>query len=189
MPRIQNMKQLIKQILRFGVVGVLAFIIDFGLFNVLVYVSLNALVASSISFTVSLVFNYFASMKFVFVRRSDMARWMEMLIFVISSLIGLLINILIIWIFVSVIIPPSLETTNHTQYQIFVDIGKLASAGVVMIWNFIIRKWLLEPPRTGTKNNKRSISRSLGLWSLNHSKKAWTNISHSSMKYQNAIFS
>ena len=45
---------------------------------------------------IALIFNYFASMKYVFRHRPDMARWMEMAIFVFSAVVGLLINGLII---------------------------------------------------------------------------------------------
>ena len=46
----------------------------------------------------SLIFNYLASMKFVFKHRDDMARWMEILIFVAGAVVGLFMNDAIIWI-------------------------------------------------------------------------------------------
>ena len=82
-----------EQIIKFGIVGVLAFLIDAGLLYALVrFLYWNAVPASIVSFIVSLIFNYLASMKYVFVHRDDMARWMEIVIFVVSSVIGLLIN-------------------------------------------------------------------------------------------------
>lgn len=91
------MKKLIEQVVKFGIVGVIALIIDVALLNLLMLAHLNNVVAGTISFVISLIFNYIASMKYVFKHREDMAKWMELLIFVISAVIGLLINDLIIW--------------------------------------------------------------------------------------------
>ena len=67
--------------MKFGIVGVVAFIIDWGLMNILLMTHMHNVLATSISFFVSLIFNYLASMKFVFKHRPDMARWMEITIF------------------------------------------------------------------------------------------------------------
>lgn len=52
--------------MKFGIVGVVAFIIDWGLMNILLMTHMHNVLATSISFFVSLIFNYLASMKFVF---------------------------------------------------------------------------------------------------------------------------
>ena len=109
-----------EQIIKFGIVGVLAFLIDAGLLYALVrFLYWNAVPASIVSFIVSLIFNYLASMKYVFVHRDDMARWMEIVIFVVSSVIGLLINAFIIWIGTAVIISPSMQQTDPLWYQVY----------------------------------------------------------------------
>ncbi|RFT31699.1 sugar translocase, partial [Gardnerella vaginalis] len=90
--------KLIEQVVKFGIVGIIALIIDVVLLNLLLLVHLNNVVAGTISFIISLIFNYIASMKYVFKHREDMARWMELLIFIISAVIGLLINDAIIWL-------------------------------------------------------------------------------------------
>lgn len=69
------MKNLINQIIKFGIVGVLAFLIDYVLLFLLVeYLGMYYLISSAISFTVSVVFNYICSMKFVFARRDDISK-------------------------------------------------------------------------------------------------------------------
>ena len=61
------MKKLINQILKFGVVGGIAFVIDYGLMVFLTEVfKVPALISAAISFTVSVIFNYIASIKWVF---------------------------------------------------------------------------------------------------------------------------
>ena len=55
------MKKLIAQIMKFGVVGVIAFIIDYGLLIFLTEVfGVPYLISATVSFTVSGVFNYLA---------------------------------------------------------------------------------------------------------------------------------
>ena len=61
------MKKLIEQIMKFGVVGAVAFVIDYGLLALLTEVfAINYLVSATVSFTASVVFNYVASMRYVF---------------------------------------------------------------------------------------------------------------------------
>ena len=55
------MRKLIEQLMKFGIVGVVAFIIDWGLMNILLMTHMHNVLATSISFFVSLIFNYLAS--------------------------------------------------------------------------------------------------------------------------------
>ena len=65
--QIKKHKKLIDQILKFGVVGGLAFLIDYVLLYALTeFVGIHYLISSVISFTVSLIFNYILSIKWVF---------------------------------------------------------------------------------------------------------------------------
>ena len=72
------MKKLIEQVMKFGIVGVISFAIDFGIYSILVYFTpVPLLVANFFGFTVSVIFNYVMSMKFVFERKEDMDRKAE----------------------------------------------------------------------------------------------------------------
>ena len=168
------MKKLIEQVVKFGIVGVIALIIDFALLNLLLLVHVNNVVAGTISFIISLIFNYIASMKYVFKHRADMARWMELLIFVISAVIGLLINDAIIW---ASTLGMAQTLRGTAIYMLRTNIGKLIATVVVAIWNFVIRKWLLDdtksqkPGYDAAKDN--TFAHKLGEWSLNHTPKGW----------------
>ena len=69
------MRNLITQIMKFGVVGVIAFVIDYGVMVLLTEVfSIPPVASATVSFIVSVVFNYLASMKYVLSHKSDMSR-------------------------------------------------------------------------------------------------------------------
>jgi peptide/nickel transport system permease protein len=69
------MQKLLAQIMKFGVVGVIATVIDFGIMNLLHYgLGLNILIANTSGFIISLIFNYLASMKYVFAHKEGMSR-------------------------------------------------------------------------------------------------------------------
>ena len=92
------MQKLLAQIAKFGVVGVIAFVIDYGLLALLTEAfGVNYLVSATISFTVSVVFNYVASMRYVFTHKEGMSRRREFIIFVVLSVIGLVINNACMW--------------------------------------------------------------------------------------------
>ena len=78
------MQKLLAQIVKFGIVGVIAFAIDFGVLVFLTEVfGLNPVVSATISFIVSVIFNYLASMRYVFSHREGMSRQREFVIFVV----------------------------------------------------------------------------------------------------------
>lgn len=128
------MERLIQQVLKFGVVGFLAFGIDYGVLMLLSQVfGMNAVLSAGISFCVSVVFNYVASMRFVFTHRDDMSRSQEFVIFIVLSVIGLGINELIMW----------LGTLWLGESALAVTAVKVFATAVVMVWNFVSRKkWL-----------------------------------------------
>ena len=93
------MQKLLAQIMKFGVVGVVATFIDFGIMNLLHYgLGLNILIANTSGFIVSLIFNYVASMKYVFAHKEGMSRRREFTIFALLAAVGLGLNDLYMFI-------------------------------------------------------------------------------------------
>lgn len=126
------MGKLVAQIMKFGVVGVIAFFIDFGVMVFLTEVfGMNPVASATISFTVSVVFNYLASMRYVFQHREGMSRTREFVTFVVLSVIGLAINDALMW--------------AGTELAAFdYRLVKIIATAVVMVWNFVTRKVFLE---------------------------------------------
>lgn len=126
------MKQLIAQFAKFGVVGVIAFVIDYGLMVLLTELfNVNYLISATISFTVSVIFNYVASMRYVFTHKEGLSRRREFIIFVVLSVIGLLNNDALMWVGVDL-------------FGISYLLVKIFATAVVMVWNFVTRKIFLD---------------------------------------------
>lgn len=120
------------QFLKFSIVGIIAFFIDYGLFLLLTYAcGMFYIAASTISFLVSTVFNYAMSMRYVFEGKETQTAMQQFIIFTVLSIIGLGLNQLFLWACVSLLFLPEW-------------FGKLAATFLVMIYNFITRKTFLE---------------------------------------------
>ena len=127
-----DLRRLISQFLKFGVVGVIAFVIDFGTMVALTELAgFPPVVSAGISYCVSTVFNYLASMRFVFAHREGLSRSREFAIFVVLSVIGLGLNEVIMWLGGRIV--------GDEWYML----TKVVATALVMFWNFFSRKhWL-----------------------------------------------
>lgn len=139
------MKKLLKQVMKFGIVGVLCFFIDFIVFKISSsLLGIHYTVASALGFTISVIVNYILSMKFVFEGKEDMSRKKEFVIFVILSLIGMGLNTLIIYICVDGIYMHVALLKEWFSQDFAESLGKIGATGIVMVYNFITRKMFLE---------------------------------------------
>ncbi len=124
-----------RQLLRFGVVGIIAAFVDVGVLVVLKeLLHIDVLISSAVSFCVSVTANYLLSMKFVF-KGKNQSKLREFVIFVLLSIGGLCLNQIILW----------LGVTYTTVYYLLV---KLFAMIIVPIYNFITRKIFLESRET-----------------------------------------
>ena len=124
-------KALQKQLITFIIIGVGATAIDFGILALLLTtLSSHYLMASGIAFSVATVFNYLASIKWVF-KSKYTNKLKEFIIFLTLSIVGLLLTQLFLYI--------SVEIVGLT-----VLLAKLGVTGIVTVINFILRKKVLE---------------------------------------------
>jgi putative flippase GtrA len=113
-------------------VGLVSFAFDYGLFFVLFqYFGVQYLVASTISFSLSLVLNYFLTLKFVFEGKQGRNVAKEFSIYIGLNIIALGLNQAILFLAVDALGASPL-------------IGKLVATAVVLVYNFISRKLLIE---------------------------------------------
>ena len=121
-----------QQFLKFAAVGLASLAVEYAfLVYLLQSLNMNYLMATTISFIVSIVFNYILSMKYVFVHKEDMSRRREFIIFVVLSVIGLILN-------------DGIVLALNKGLSIEANVAKIAATALVMIYNFVTRKILLD---------------------------------------------
>ena len=126
------MRKLLKQIIRFGIVGVIAFVVDYTLLLLLTeQFGLHYLLSSALSFLASVAVNYILSVRFVFETNTTQSKAKQFTLFTLMSAGGLGINQLMMWL---------LSDIAHIPYQL----SKLVATAVVMVYNFVTRKLFLE---------------------------------------------
>ena len=124
--------KLFKQILKFGVVGGIAFVIDYvTLIICKEFIGLSVLLSAAIAFTVSVIFNYILSIKYVFDVDENKSSKRNFILFIIFSILGLILTEIIMWLGTDVL-------------NIYYLIVKIFATGVVMVFNFVTRKMFLE---------------------------------------------
>ena len=125
-------ENLLIQIFKFGIVGGIAFLIDYiVLFCCKEFIGLSVLLSAAIAFTVSVIYNYIASVKWVFDVNKEKSAKKNFVIFIILSIIGLIITEIIMWI-------------GSDIMKINYLIVKIIATAIVMVFNFITRKMFLE---------------------------------------------
>ena len=127
------MNDLAKQIFRFFFVGGLSTAIDFIVLYVLHHqFDINYLIATGIAFAVATVFNYWASMAFIFESKfASNQKQQEFILFLILSLLGLALTEGLMFVSVELFDSP-------------VMLGKIIVTAFVMVFNFATRKLFIE---------------------------------------------
>ncbi len=115
------------QIFGFIIVGGIATVIDWTTYYIFCkFFLVSPYISNIIAFFVSVIFNYYASSKWVFNFKNN-----SFISFIILSAIGLLLTEILLYIFIDIM-------------NIDIMISKVLSTCVTMAFNFITRKILLE---------------------------------------------
>lgn len=129
---LKSQSKLFQQIFKFGIVGGIAFIIDYGIMVISKeLLGFSILLSAGLGFTISVIFNYIASVKWVFNVNKDINEKKNFILFMIFSVIGLILTELIMFVGTNII---------NISYLIV----KIAATAIVMFFNFITRKLFLE---------------------------------------------
>lgn len=122
---------LLTQFCRYVLVGGTAFVVDFGLFFVLLRMAaLHYLVAATLAYLAGLLVNYLLSIAWVFDYRRVDDRRQEFLLFAVIGIAGVGLNAVLISYFSSAL------QLSYLQ-------AKLVAAVLILLFNFVGRKLLL----------------------------------------------
>lgn len=115
------------EIIRFCFVGGVSFLIDYSLLYALTeFAGVYYLYSSAISFSVTVVFNYWLCVIYVFKGAAKQTA-RRAIIFFVTGVIGLGINQLCMWFFVAI---------AGLHYMI----AKIGATAIVTIWNYITKR-------------------------------------------------
>jgi len=121
----------IGQFARYLIVGGVAFAVDFATLAALTEAAgLHYLVSAAVAFLAGLGVNYILSRAWVFGESRVKNAAAEFALFALIGVVGLALNETIIW---------TVSAIAGRSYLL----GKLASAGLVLLWNFGARKYFL----------------------------------------------
>lgn len=124
------MNQRLLEIIRFCIVGGLSFLLDYGLLYAFVeYFDMHYLWASGLSFTISVLFNYYLCVVFVFHAKGRTKK--DKMLFFGSSIAGLFLNQLCMWLFVDI-------------FQIYYMLSKIFATAIVTFWNYVMKRKALK---------------------------------------------
>ena len=125
-------KKMFLQIFKFGIVGGIAFIIDYSIMVICrELLNFSVLLSAFFGFTISVIFNYVASIKWVFDVNKEKGKTRNFIIFILFSILGLILTELIMWFGTDII------KISYLIVKVFATI-------IVMIFNFVTRKLFLE---------------------------------------------
>lgn len=126
------MNKLVNKIIRFSIVGGIATLIDFVcLYIFKEFLNIDVILANTLSFIISVTYNYIASITWVFDTNKNKNKKIQFILFIIFSIVGLIINNIILYILTD-------------KLNIYYLISKAVVTLIVMIFNFITRKKFLE---------------------------------------------
>lgn len=119
------------QLIRYGFVGGIAFVADYGsLYALTEWCGIQYLVSAALAFIIGLTINYLLSNWIVFSTHRLQNRWIEFAIFAVIGVIGLGLNEVIMYVCCEKI---------GMHYMV----AKLISTALVFLWNFFVRKLIL----------------------------------------------
>ena len=126
------MNKLVNKIIKFSIVGGIATIIDFVFLYIFKeFLNFNIILANTLSFIISVTYNYIASITWVFDVNKNKNKNVQFVLFIVFSVVGLIINNVILYILTD-------------KLNIYYLISKVIATIIVMIFNFITRKKFLE---------------------------------------------
>lgn len=138
------MSNRLKEIVKFVFTGGVCFLIEYAaLIALKEWLHLPVVAATPIAFLISVVFNYLLCVKWVFDGAAEGNRKAQ-IGFIITSLMGLALNWLIMWALTALFGEDAvLLTIFGIDVKVYM-LNKVIATGLVMVWNYFTKRWLLK---------------------------------------------
>ena len=115
------------KVIKYFFVGGTAAIFDISLFSLFtIYLGYPWVPVSIATFIIATLINYYLSINFVFISGEKFPIKQEILLVFLVSTVGIVINIMILWIFIEV-------------FDFHLLLSKIISSGSVFAWNYLLR--------------------------------------------------
>ena len=115
------------EVARFCLAGGVSFLLDYGILYVSTeFAGINYFYSAAISFTVSVIANYWLCIWYVFTGASCQNRW-QAILFVGSSVVGLILNQFCMWVLVE-------------KLSFYYMLAKIFATMVVTVWNYTMKR-------------------------------------------------
>ena len=115
------------EIIRFAIVGGASFVVDYALLYICTeWLGIHYLYSAAISFSVSVIVNYWLCVIFVFTGAGKQTG-RQAALFIGSSIVGLGINQVCMWLFVE-------------KFGLHYMLAKIGATLIVMFWNYVMKR-------------------------------------------------
>lgn len=137
------MNNRLKEIIKFAFTGGVCFLIEYAALIVLKeWLHLSAVAATPIAFLISVVFNYLLCVRWVFDGAKEGSRKAQ-LGFVVTSLMGLVLNWAIMWALTALLGEDTLLFgILGVEVKVYM-VNKVIATGLVMAWNYFTKRYVL----------------------------------------------
>ena len=133
----------LKEILKFAFTGGICFVIEYAALILLKeWLHLPVVAATPIAFLISVIFNYLLCVKWVFSGAQEGSKKAQ-LGFLITSVMGLLLNWVIMWALTSLFGEDALLFALFgIEIKVYM-LNKVIATGLVMVWNYFTKRYVL----------------------------------------------
>ena len=132
------------EVIRFILTGGVCTLIEYAaLYALKEWLHMGAVAATPIAFLISVVFNYILCVRFVFDGAKEGSRKAQ-IGFVITSGMGFFLNWLIMWALTALLGEDTVLLTLFGFDLKVYWVNKVIATGLVMVWNYFTKRWLLK---------------------------------------------
>ena len=134
----------LREIIRFLIAGAAGFAVELGTLILLKEkLGMDTLIATPIAFLISVIVNYILCVRWVFVGAKEQKNAAK-LGFLITSVMGLLLNEGLMWLFRAMFGEDSVVLTVFGFVVTMYMVNKCLATVIVMVWNYFTKRYILK---------------------------------------------